>query len=325
MDSVLITGAAGFIGSRLLEISALQNSYTLIAVDALLEGNYPRQVKLQRWHELKSKLKNVTFLEIDLLDKEKLHQIPKVEYIINCAAVAGLDFSWTRLDLYSSNNIVAVHNLCDWAIKNEVRRFVHASTSSVYGKVAIGEEGQVLQPVSPYGISKMAGEQILRACFSESNVNYTILRYFSVYGPNQRPDMAFAKFIESLYLNQELHVTGDLSSSRSNTFVDDVVNATLGIIEKHSEHANEIYNVAGLENITLENAIELIASRLGRQPIINLHKKRLGDQLHTSGDTSKIRKLGLMEDLTPFQVGIERQIEAFLNSNKRTKFSEQKL
>jgi nucleoside-diphosphate-sugar epimerase len=176
----------------------------------------------------------------------------------------------------------------------------------VYGKFAVGDESRPLQPASPYGLTKLAAENLLMAHFSNFGFPVVVLRYFSIYGPRQRPDMAYHIFIESILDGLPITVFGDGEQSRSNTYVDDCVDATVSAL--HRGRVGEAYNIGGGELLKLCDAIDMIGDLTGRTPVIVREATRPGDQRITRADTSKARaELGYEPSVLPRE-GLERQL-----------------
>jgi nucleoside-diphosphate-sugar epimerase len=220
--------------------------------------------------------------------------------------MAGLMRSWTDLELYTSCNILATNRLIEAARRAGVRRFVLASTSSVYGTEAVGDEDRPLQPSSPYGITKLAAEKLVLAHVALHEFPATIIRYFSIYGPRQRPDMAYHKFIEAMLDDQPITVYGDGEQTRSNTYIDDAVTGTILALERGV--TGGIYNIGGGRTISLNEAIALIGEHVGVEPIIEREAARPGDQRHTSADVTRARAaLGYAPTVEPTQ-GLARQV-----------------
>jgi UDP-glucose 4-epimerase len=159
----------------------------------------------------------------------------------------------------------------------------------VYGEFANGDESPSTNPFSPYGVTKLAAENLITAYRNNFGISATILRYFSVFGPSQRPDMAYSKFIDSLLLNREIEIFGDGEQRRSNTFISDVVEATK--LSADPRFNGEIFNICGDESITINEAIEALAESLGIKPIVRHLPVALGDQRDTSGDNSKAKRV----------------------------------
>jgi UDP-glucuronate 4-epimerase len=285
--SVLVTGAAGFIGSRIVEILDLLGA-KVIAIDALLETTYSAEAKRSKWEEMKTRLSSsVTFLEMDLRNLSTVQELPRVEIVYNLAAMPGLEKSWQDFELYLSCNVTVTNNLIAYSKLNKVARFVQASTSSVYGTYATGDENSLLCPSSPYGVTKLAAENLLLAHAQNFSIPYCILRYFSVFGPNQRPDMAFSIFAKQILADSDITVFGDGSQSRSNTYVDDVAITTI-TAGFNPQFNNQVFNVCGNSELSVLEAIEIIAKALNKSPKIKFGPERFGDQQKTRGDNSKL-------------------------------------
>ena len=221
---ILVTGAAGFIGSTLCE-RLVADGHEVRGIDAFV-GAYPEDVKRRNLAALMAS-PAFTFSVADLRTADLEPIVDGVEVIVNEAAVAGLAPSWADLDLYASCNLVGLGRLIEAARGAAVKRFVQVSTSSVYGIDAVGGETRPLRPASPYGVTKLAAEQLVLAHVDAFGLPATILRYFSIYGPRQRPDMAYHKFIEAMLDGRPITIFGDGEQTRSNTYVDDCVEATV--------------------------------------------------------------------------------------------------
>lgn len=310
---VLITGAAGFIGSAVVRELAAREIHT-VALDSLLGGLYPADEKIRRWEHL-TNLPSVDRIALDLRDGD-LSELPNdITHVINEAAMPGLGPSWSDFDLYSSCNLGAVARLAERADQWNLEKFVQISTSSVYGRLAVGDETLPTLPVSPYGVTKLAGEHLALAHFRDSGLPVTILRYFSVYGPGQRPDMAYRKFITNALTDRPIDVYGDGSQSRSNTYIDDCVQATIEALEKGRN--GEIYNIAGGAERSLNDALAAIESSVGKGLMINYLPRARGDQDRTFGDSTKAQEeLGLSHRIS-LEEGLERQVRWQRDENSR--------
>jgi UDP-glucuronate 4-epimerase len=280
---ILVTGAAGFIGSHLCE-ALLAAGHEVIGLDSFVPY-YPRESKtrnLAAAHDYDS----FSFTEADLRSAS-LEPLVDVDVVINEAAMPGLPRSWTDLETYTSCNIGGLHRLLEAARTVGVEKFIQVSTSSVYGELAIGDESAPTNPVSPYGITKLAGEQLALAYLRSFGVPVVILRYFSIYGPRQRPDMAFHLFIDALLARRPITVYGDGEQSRSSTFVSDCVAGTIQGIT--GGIPGEAYNIGGGEVVSINQVLRLLAELTGVEPIVEWASARPGDQLHTRASTSKAR------------------------------------
>ena len=313
---VVVTGAAGFIGSTLSE-ALVAAGHEVVGLDAFIDY-YPRPMKEANLAGL-SGAPGFRFAEVDLRTDDLDPWLDGAEAIVHEAAMAGLMRSWTDLELYTSCNILATNRLIDAARRASVRRFVLASTSSVYGTEAVGDEERPLEPSSPYGITKLAAEKLVLANVALHGFPATIIRYFSIYGPRQRPDMAYHLFTEALLDRRPITVFGDGEQTRSNTYIDDAVDGTLRALERGA--VGGIYNIGGGRTISLNEAIALIAEHVGVEPIIERRAARPGDQRHTSADVSRARAaLGYEPKVEP-RDGLARQV-AWHVSRRRARVGE---
>lgn len=307
-DFVLVTGAAGFIGSRVTQ-RLLELGRNVVAIDCFLPNLYSVETKKQRWRELESPYLVKIEFDLRIDDFARLNEYP-ISSIINEAAMPGLVADWSNFSPYYECNLSALNRLLEYAKTLKINSFVQASTSSVYGKNAVGLESQNLNPTSPYGVSKLAAEKLLLAYHEWFSIPVKILRYFSVYGPHQRPDMAYSKIIQALIHEKEFTVFGDGEQRRSNTYIDDIVEATL-LAEKNAPVAS-IMNICGDETISLNSAISLLE---------NITKKKLkrvnaagrtGDQRDTSGLNEQAKSLLGWRAKIGVEEGLRNQVNAYL-------------
>jgi nucleoside-diphosphate-sugar epimerase len=300
---VVVTGAAGFIGSTLAE-ALVAAGHEVVGLDAFIDY-YPRPMKEANLDGL-APMPGFSFGEIDLRTDDIDPWLDGADAIVHEAAMAGLMRSWTDLELYASCNLLATNRLIDAARRAGAKRFVLASTSSVYGTEAVGDEDRPLEPSSPYGITKLAAEKLVLAHVALHGFPATIIRYFSIYGPRQRPDMAYHLFTEAMLDRRPITVFGDGEQTRSNTYIDDAVNGTILALERGV--VGGIYNIGGGRTISLNEAIALIAEHVGVEPIIERRDARPGDQRHTSADVSRARAaLGYAPTVEPRE-GLRRQV-----------------
>lgn len=286
MIKVTVTGACGFIGSHLTK-QLIEGGFHVVGVDCLDNNLYSRSVKESRLKALKQ-LSNFDFANINIATDELDSSFSDSKFIFNLAAIPGQVLSWKLFDKYVESNIVGTKNVIDSCIRNKVSKIIHASTSSVYGKFAVGNELQDTKPISPYGITKLAAENLLFALTSSNDLDFTILRYFSVYGPGQRPDMAIQRFLTAIKMGQEINITGDGTQKRDITYVQDVVEATISassLIEK-----KQIFNISGGKQFTLKQIIDECFIVSGLKSKINYVDRPIGDQEETFGDISKAQK-----------------------------------
>ncbi len=300
---IVVTGAAGFIGSSLAE-ALIAAGHEVVGLDAFIPY-YPRPMKEANLTALAG-AGGFRFGEVDLRTDDLDPWLDGADAVIHEAAMAGLMRSWTDLELYTSCNILATNRLIEAAGRAGIKRFVVASTSSVYGTEAVGDEDRALEPSSPYGITKLAAEKLVLAHVALHGFPATIIRYFSIYGPRQRPDMAYHRFIEAMLDRQPITVYGDGEQTRSNTYIDDAVNGTMLALQRGA--TGGIYNIGGGRTISLNEAIALIAGHVGVEPIIEWEPARPGDQRHTSADVGRARAvLGYEPQVEPSD-GLARQV-----------------
>lgn len=282
MTRVLVTGAAGFVGSRLTEILS-ERGYEVVGVDCFLPDLYSAEMKKARFEQLRG-LPHVTLLELDLR-ADDLSVLGEVDVVVNEAAMAGLTKSWDDLQLYMDNNVIALDRLIRQVSGPQLKKFVHISTSSVYGRIAEGDEEGPTNPFSPYGVSKLAAEKLGFAHRENFGLPFTVLRYFSVYGPGHRPDMAYHRFLAAARDHTPITIYGDGEQRRTNTYVDDCVEGTIAAIDK--ARPGEIYNLSGSESYSLNEALTIIEEITGVKLDIRFEPARAGDQRETKGAIDK--------------------------------------
>lgn len=281
---VVVTGAAGFVGSHIVD-ALLDRGDNVVGIDCFTDY-YGRKQKEQNLREAREH-PGFTLAEVDLRTGDLDTWLDGADAVVNEAATPGLLLSWDEFERYESCNVSAVHRLIKACQRVKVPRFVQASTSSVYGPVATGVEASSTRPISPYGVTKLAAEHLLLAHHDMFGFPAVVLRYFSIYGPRQRPDMAYRIFCERLLRGEPITIYGDGHQSRGNTYVGDCVAATLLAIERGE--AGEVLNIGGGREIELLEAIEIIADALETTPQIEFRPERPGDQHRTLADTSLAR------------------------------------
>jgi nucleoside-diphosphate-sugar epimerase len=226
---IVVTGAAGFIGSTLAE-ALIAIGHEVIGLDAFIPY-YPRPMKEANLVAL-ADTAGFSFGEVDLRTDDLDPWLDGVDAVVHEAAMAGLMRSWTDLELYTSCNILATNRLIEAARLAGVKRFVLASTSSVYGTEAVGDEDMALEPSSPYGITKLAAEKLVLAHVAQHGLPGTIIRYFSIYGPRQRPDMAYHRFIEAMLDRRPITVYGDGEQTRSSASIVPLTASSMYVLER---------------------------------------------------------------------------------------------
>jgi UDP-glucuronate 4-epimerase len=300
---ILVTGAAGFIGSHLVE-ALVKDDFEVVAIDCLLKESYDSQIKKSRFEALE-KLKKVSTRNVDLRSELPKDLLVGIDAIINEAAMPGLMKSWTDFNVYLNCNVLAVDHLARAAVLAGNIPIVHISTSSVYGALVELDEDGPLSPVSPYGVSKLAAENLLIAHHKNFGLPFTILRYFSVYGPRQRPDMAYNIICESILNDEEINIFGDGLQTRSNTYVSDIVQATISAVKNLP--LNIPINITGKHSISLLEAIAIIEDTLKRKARMRFAESRPGDQLHTKVNYEKASKFLAYDPQIDMHSGLKAQ------------------
>lgn len=280
----LVTGAAGFIGSTLAQ-TLVERGDSVIGVDSFLDY-YDRAAK-ERNLETLSQNDNFELVEGALQDID-LHEIlGRCDRVFHLAAQAGVRSSWgTEFSIYTTNNILATQRLLEAAVKSDIQAFVFASSSSVYGDKAElpMREAVPLHPVSPYGVSKLAAENLVELYHVNHDLHTASLRYFTVYGPRQRPDMAFNRLLRSAKTGEKFPLFGDGRQTRDFTFITDAVAATIAAAER--SRAGAVYNIGGGSRVSMLDVIETIESVTGKKLRIDSKPWQKGDVRDTYADTS---------------------------------------
>ena len=281
----LVTGVAGFIGSHLAE-RLLEDGHEVCGVDAFIDY-YPRHIKENNLAVCHSS-NRFTFVEGDLLDLNLAPLLDGVDWVFHQAAQAGVRASWGReFSRYVECNILATQRLLEALLHlKSLQRFVYASSSSVYGDTTalpVSEESAP-HPISPYGVSKLAAEHLCTLYHHNYGLPTVSLRYFTVYGPRQRPDMAFHRFCTSIIADQPLRIFDDGSQTRDFTYITDVIEANIHAATSPAA-TGQVINIAGGSRVTLRNVIHLLQEIHGSPLNIIFEEKQRGDVRHTFADT----------------------------------------
>jgi len=301
----LVTGVAGFIGSHLAE-SLLDKGATVVGVDCFTDY-YARAIKEGNLEGLRGR-ERFRFVEaaIDRADLPAL--LDGVTHVFHLAAQAGVRKSWGKdFRTYTSLNVEATQLLLETCVGRPLERFVHASSSSVYGdRAAIPmREDALPQPVSPYGVTKMAAEQLGYLYHVNYRVPAVAMRYFTVYGPRQRPDMAFNRFIRAALKNEPITLYGDGGQTRDFTFVADAVAATIAAGERGVP--GTAYNIGGGSRVSMNDVVQIIERIAGHPLKITREDAQKGDMRDTYADTSLARRdLGFAPTVT-LEEGIQAE------------------
>ncbi|MGO4343122.1 NAD-dependent epimerase/dehydratase family protein [Phycicoccus sp. Soil748] len=307
-EAILVTGAAGFIGSHLCE-ALLRRGYRVRGLDALTDFYDPARKRLNLVPLLACP--GFDLVEEDLLTADLAPALEGVGAIVHLAGEPGVSASWgPSFARYVDRNLLATQRLLEVACGHPVRRFVYASSSSVYGADAGAPQGRSEpRPFSPYGVSKLAAEALVGAYAVAYGVPTVSLRYFSVYGPRQRPDMAAHRFIEALLDGVPLTVFGDGSQARDFTYVGDIVAATVRALTADLPPAT-VLDVANGNPVTVAGLIECLHELLGVAGASLHHREeRRGDVPRTMGDTATTRSLLGWGATTDLPTGLRRQLQ----------------
>ena len=302
----LVTGAAGFIGSHLVE-RLLSEGTTVTGVDCLTDAYDPSLKRANLRHS--GAHPRFELLELDLGSAD-LGPLPEVSVVFHLAAQAGVRSSWgADFAIYTHHNVLATQRLLDRYKQAGLERFVYASSSSVYGDAERfpTDEGMLPRPLSPYGVSKLAGEHLVLLYGRNFGMPVTALRYFTVYGPRQRPDMAFHRFCRALLQGEPITVYGDGRQSRDFTYVDDVVEANLRAWRQSTPLS--VYNVGGGSQVEVLEAIGVLERALGLQADLRFEPRPPGDPLRTRADASRLRADLGFEPRVPIAQGLSAEAE----------------
>lgn len=293
----LVTGGAGFIGSHLSE-RLLEQGATVTAIDAFTDF-YPRALKEANLSGLRGR-PGYRLVEGDLRDADLGALLEGVTHVFHLAAQAGVRRSWgSEFQVYTGLNIDATQRLLEACEGRPIERLVYASSSSVYGDEAAipMTEGALPQPVSPYGVTKLAAEQLCHLYFVNHGVPAVALRYFTVYGPRQRPDMGFHRFFTAVRAGRPVIQFGDGLQTRDFTFVADAVAATASAAVRGVP--GRVYNIGGGSRVSVREVFDLIGRVTGRAVRIDPHPPQKGDMRDTYADTSRARAdLGFLPSVT---------------------------
>jgi nucleoside-diphosphate-sugar epimerase len=301
----LVTGTAGFIGSTLSE-RLLADGAAVVGLDCFTDY-YPRTMKERNLSALQKSPK-FTFVESTIQAADLKTILSDCTHVFHLAAQAGVRKSWGRdFAVYTVNNIDATQVLLEAvAGARHIERLVYASSSSVYGDLVAMpmREDALPQPVSPYGVTKLAAEQLCYLYYTNYQVPTASLRYFTVYGPRQRPDMGFHKFLRAALTGEPMSLFGDGEQTRDFTYVQDAVSATIAAATRGVP--GRVYNIGGGSRVSMNQVLEMIERVSGRKLHVNRDDAQKGDMRHTYADTTLARQdLGF----TP-RVGLEEGLAA---------------
>jgi len=314
----LVTGGAGFIGSNLCE-RLLESGHAVWAFDDL-NSFYDVSLKQRNIREIQALAKPFTFLHGDLTDRTAIAELfreTKFDQIIHLAARAGVRPSLAEPALYQRVNVEGTVNLLEAARLSGVKKITIASSSSVYGvnaKVPFSESDPIFSAISPYAASKLACESLGHVYHHVYGMDVAMLRFFTVYGPRQRPDLAIHKFAQLISAGKPIPVFGDGSTARDYTYVSDTIEGILACTKK--EFGFEIFNLGESQTVTLSYLIELLENALGKKAVIDRQSIQPGDVPITFADISKAKKILGYNPQVKIDEGIPRFVEWFRASHK---------
>ncbi len=312
--TILVTGGAGFIGSHVAE-ALIARGDRVVCVDNF-DDYYDPQIKRDNVRLLEGE--QFQLYELDIRDRAGLHELARTESldaIIHLAARAGVRASIEEPVLYSQVNLIGTMNMLELARESEVRDFVFASSSSVYGernRVPFKETDAVDRPVSPYAATKRAGEVLAASYHELYDLNIACLRFFTVYGPRQRPEMAISTFTRRIEAGEPIPVFGDGSARRDFTFVTDIVDGVLRALDQNRGY--DIYNLGNHRMVSVREIIDLIADKVGQPANLEFLPHQAGDVSVTCADVSHARERLGYEPSTPIDEGISNYVEWYLTS-----------
>jgi nucleoside-diphosphate-sugar epimerase len=313
---ILVSGCAGFLGSRLAE-TLLAAGHRVIGVDCFTDY-YSRMLKEGNIAGLRH-APHFRFVEADLASTPIEPLLDGVEVVFHLAAQPGVRHSFgPGFPAYLRHNVEATRRLLEAMSERSLRAFVYASSSSVYGDQDVYpvHEDAPVRPVSPYGATKVITEQLAGAFWRSSGVPVVGLRYFTVYGPRQRPDMAFSRFLASALADEPLSVIGDGRQVREFTYVDDAVAATIAAADRGEP--GTVYNIGGGEPVSVLEAIGLLEVLLDRDLQVRRHPAAIGDPRRTEADAARARRDLGFSPRTPLQEGLAMQVRSALAAERRT-------
>jgi UDP-glucose 4-epimerase len=303
----LVTGAAGFIGSHLAE-RLVDLGHEVVGVDCFLDY-YPRAVKERNLQVLRQQPRfRAEEYDLSRADLEPL--VRGVDWVFHQAAQAGVRASWGRdFEIYAVHNVVATQRLLEASRDLGVRRFVYASSSSIYGDTSDlpMREQSLPRPISPYGVTKLAAEHLCWLYWKNYALSTASLRYFTVYGPRQRPDMAMHRFLKGALTGGEITLYDDGEQTRDFTYVSDVVAANVAAAER--AEGGEVFNIGGGSQVSMNHVLATIEAISGRPLRIKRDARQKGDVRHTAADCTRARERLGFRPAVPLAQGLRLEWE----------------
>lgn len=321
MKNILITGGAGFIGSHLVDYLLSEGGWRITIVDDFNDF-YDPAIKRENASRHSSNLL-FKLLEADIRDREALKEAfsgTKFDCIVHLAARAGVRPSLSAPGLYLETNVNGTLNLLDLARQRGVKQFVFGSSSSVYGinaKVPFSEDDPIFNPISPYAASKAAGELLCHTYTHLYGMRIVCLRFFTVYGARQRPDLAIHKFAKLITEGRPIPVFGDGTTRRDYTYIDDIIAGLRAAIDYEASEY-EVINLGESRTVELRELISLLENALGERAAIDWQPMQPGDVPQTFADITKARRLLGYDPQTQIEEGIGKFVEWFRQQNSRT-------
>lgn len=304
---VIVTGAAGFIGSHLSE-ALLERGFKVTGVDCF-NDNYDPRVKRVNLHKLKDE-SGFTLIESSINDLDLDALFKDAAYVFHLAAQPGVRESWQkRFDDYIDANIRATHRMCEAARKSEIKRLVYASSSSVYGETTRlpMSEDHPTRPMSPYGVTKLSAEDLCMLYRANFGVPVVALRFFTVYGARQRPDMAFHRFIKKGLAGEPVPVYGNGEQTRDFTHISDIVDANIRAMDYDGDAP--VFNVGGGSRITLNAVLDILSGLMPHRLDVQYEGRAPGDVTHTYADISHAQKALGYTPAARIEEGLAQEIE----------------
>lgn len=311
MKTILVTGCAGFIGSNLCE-TLINKGYTVIGIDNF-DLFYPTAIKQSNMSAFHSH-PNFTFIQADICNEEELNLIKSpVDIVVHLAAKAGVRPSIENPDAYIKANVVGTHSVLKWMQNKGLNKLVFASSSSVYGnckQTPFYEDMNTNEPISPYAFTKKTCELLNYNYFHLYGIDSVNLRFFTVYGKRQRPDLAIHKFVKKIFANETIEMFGDGSTARDYTYVDDTVSGIIGAIDyvQNNKNVYEIINLGNNSPVTLRELIDTIARLTAITPKLKQMPMQAGDVDITFANIDKAKKLLGYSPSTSLEKGLTQFI-----------------